>query len=292
MKVRAAILLTMSALLFCGSFFTLTKAYAADRNIENTRSADRLLEQIENTMQTVYEAAMSNNKQAGYLGLDKLRQLSVQLAERNSKSKQSEAAAHWKTIAEASKGIMATSSNNVLSGRWYEQVSQLKLAVDVLVRPNEALWLQYDRLLVRDIQTMRQLLQAVNASDLYAVQAIMQSMEQKVERIALAVKMSNQQFAMPAVEERIRYTSRLMKEQPYAGKEVRQQLIESLVALEKTIGHLFPSSTTSTITFSQSNANNNIFVGWSLFIGGIITLILSLTIWRKYRIQPYGIKTM
>ncbi|MFD2115937.1 sporulation protein YpjB [Paenibacillus yanchengensis] len=291
MKVRVAVLLTISILLFSGSFFTLTRAYAADPTMQY-RDDGRLLQQVESTMQMVYVAATNNNRQAGYLELDKLRQLSDRIAERKLKRNQVEQAAYWKNIAVESRLIMNTSSDSVLSGRWYQQISALKLAVDALVRPNEALWLQYDRLLLEDIHYLRQLLLTANSSDLYAVQAVMKGMQQKIDRIKLAVEMSKQQYALPAVEERLLYTAYLMEQQPYASKEMRNQIVHSISALEKTINHLFPVTTTAITSISVSSSNEKLLFGWSLFIGGIITLILSLTVWRKYRIQPYGMKPL
>ena len=288
MRAKIIIFSMLSAILLAGSFTVFSKSYADNVSVPaaSIQHAGLLL-QLETSITKVYDAAVINNRQAGYMELQRLNQYMLRyLNELTDEDK-----AGWLRVQKEITALMAAMESGTLAVNWHQQAAKIRLAIDSQVRPQTALWLQYQPLLKEDLALMRKTLYGQSDGSIQAARGIMSSVEAKFDRMKLAGYMVQEPDVISAAEKRMAHTKKLLFDKLYATKEKRNEIVQSVDALHTVLYAMFPSQQGSlTVSSVLEQGVESKSLGWSLFFGSFIFSVLAFVSWRKYKLVPYGIK--
>lgn len=245
------------------------------------------LYRLEETAAALYEAAFVNNRQAAYAQLQKLnRYLDKDMLYAYGQEE------GWAAIRKDIAVIEDALAKGVAGSGWIYNTARIKLAVDAVIRPNAALWLQYESLLLDDMMRVKQASkrQAGNAAN--AALAMMNSLQEHARRIEPAAAMAVDPIRADELMERIVYSSKLLEAKRDSGRINGANIDQSFVGLELAIKRLFQEGNGALAVPAIAVPATSHPMSWALFIGTIICAVLTYTGWRKYKREPYGIKPL
>ncbi|MEF2244983.1 sporulation protein YpjB [Paenibacillus sp. IITD108] len=287
MRAKIIIFSLFGAVLLAGSFAVLTKSFAAGYSAPTTAAQNaELLEQLEASINKIYEAAVIDNRQAGYVELQKLKKYVERYLEKSTDVRLT----GWQQLRHEVERLSISMESGTLAVNWHQQAAKLRLAIDSQIRPQTALWLQYQLLLKEDIALLKKSLYGQSDGFIQAARGIMTSIEGKYDRLKLAGYMEQEPAVIAAVEERIAHTKKLLFDKPYATKEKRNEIVASVDALHTVFISLFQDNTQSIAASVLIVGPESEALGWTLFFGGFIFTVLAFVSWRKYKLAPYGVK--
>ncbi|MDQ0111508.1 sporulation protein YpjB [Paenibacillus harenae] len=251
-----------------------------------TGSKAGMLASLDEAAALLYEAAYTNNRQAGFLRLQQFNNIAKKASATGAGTP-----AGWAAINESVAHIERALVNGEAGSGWLMASSRIKLSTDALVRPEHALWLQYESVLLHDWTRVQQSWKRTTEDGALAASAAMDSLNEHLNRIEVAASM---QYGNSAVDEaliRAKYTGLLLDGITYAGAN-GERVDRSLEALRSKLVQLFDEGReTADMPVVAPTATTNP-ISWALFLGTIICAVLTYTGWRKYQRSPYGTKPL
>lgn len=233
----------------------------------------------------LYDAANDNNRQAGYIQLQKL----FRLIDRDAQSSYGSEAG-WSIIREDAALIEHALEKGVAGSGWLYLAARIRLAVDAAVHQERALWLQYESLLLDDVVRVKQAWKRQSGDNPAAARAMMHSLIAHVERIEPASRMSGSLARAQQLKERAVYTDKLLEAYRDTGEGNAAEIDASIRALEHAVLTLFQDAEgAQSVPAIASPATSNP-IGWALFLGAVISAVLAYSGWRKYKQNPFDIK--
>jgi hypothetical protein len=197
--------------------------------------------------------------------------------------------------------IEAALAKGAANTEWREPSARVRLALDAVVGGSGSLWYQYKRLLQDDVQSIGQALKRSTDDREAAAEAalaLLGSMSAHVNRIEPAAAISGQGLRMDELKQRMAYSKKLIEltgngEDSGAASGMRTAL-QSLEGASAAIDSIFKTDTAADVTAMPvfAPAASIYTLQWSLFLGTLISAILTFVGWRKYKQTPYGIKSM
>lgn len=249
-------------------------------------SEANMLASLDEAAASLYEAAYTNNRQAAFLKLQRFNQLTKQASVSGSGSQ-----AGWEAINEAVAQIEQALVRGEPGSGWLMAATRIKLSTDALVRPEHALWLQYESILLHDWTRVQQSWKRSTDDGALAASAAMDSLNEHLNRIELAASI---QFGDTAIDEalvRAHYTN-LLLDGIIDGGSNGERVNKSLDALRDKLVQLFDEGRETAVLPVVAPAASTNPISWALFLGTIICAVLTYSGWRKYQRSPYGIKPL
>lgn len=270
------------------SFAASTFGYN-DRNrtsLELDQSYNRLLK-LDASISELYALGNERHKQAAYKSIQ-----SIKNQLNHTELLRYGTATAWKQMKQdvlaVEKGILTNKPNHV----WREPIGSMLLASDALLQSDHGPWLQYESVLLDDLQSIRQATQLTSANKTETVAARLSIFEQRIDRMETAAYMVGDEIRMTELLQR---TSRLKAFFDQSSEvtwttQQKKEISAAFVGIETTIHTLFAQSE-ETITVPEVTISGR----WNpttlaLLIGGIISGLLTFTAFRKYKQSPYGVK--
>ncbi|MFD0958842.1 sporulation protein YpjB [Paenibacillus chungangensis] len=263
---------------------------ASDISVHAVRDArfDKLMK-LDTIAESLYTASYSHNRQAAYSHLLTLkRYLEDEIIQ------QYGAEDGWRLmIADADKVERALTDGQP-DMNWLEQVTRIRLAVDAMVRPDRALWLPYEQLLRDDVSSIRQAWHRGDGSEGPAAAAMLHRMHVHANRIEAAANIAGHQLRMRELMERIQYGRRILVAMEKQGAEKlrpisNQEVERTLATMDNVISAIYSGDDGMSYPAIASPEQGKP-LRWIFMIGTMISAVLTLVGWRKYRTRPYGIK--
>ncbi|MOA33385.1 hypothetical protein D3C78_1546770 [compost metagenome] len=122
-----------------------------------------------------------------------------------------------------------------------------------------------------------------------AARAAMSSLQLHAERIEPTILLLHGSMQGLELKERIKYTNQLL-ESTGRTTATDQLIDQSLTALKNTIVQLYSKTGNKESLPAVAPLAAAGPLGWTLFLGAIISAVLAYSGWRKYKMEPYGIK--
>ncbi|MGM0880442.1 MAG: sporulation protein YpjB [Bacillota bacterium] len=244
------------------------------------------LSRLDETANALYEAANTDNRQAGFLHVQQLERMIE--GELKGKSGKMEG---WAAIEQDAKAIEQTITSSEASSGWLMEAARIRLATDALVRPEHALWLQYESIMLDDLSRVEKAWKRQTGDGAIAARATMNSLQEHAKRIEPAISMIYGSMHGAELNERIRYTNQLLEtKKSNALNEV--MINHSLKALHTAIVKMFDHSGRAEVMPAVAPLATANPLSWTLFLGAIISAVLTYSGWRKYKTDPFGVKPL
>ncbi|MGO4544938.1 sporulation protein YpjB [Paenibacillus sp. 2TAB23] len=250
------------------------------------QSTERKLQRFDAIATSIYEAAYSNNKQAGFQHIQLLKQLLAGDLMQSAGSLEGWSAIEF-DAKQLEKKLIGESSNS----NWLMEAAKIRLAADALVHSDHALWLQYEKVMLDDWSRVEKAWKRQTDDGAIAARASMSSLENHFERISSALSIQFGLGIERELMERIQYTNRLLEAN--ASNKTNEAMIDrSFQALKTSMDRLFDKSrsTESMPVIATEPVSNPL--SWTLFLGAVISAVLAWSGWRKYKSDPFGVKPL
>ena len=288
MKARFVIPLIVCLLLTAASAAAWNGPFAARAAALFADRPNEALLRVEAASEKLYAAAYSGNRQEAYRHAQRLRQLlnDEQLYVYGT-------ADGWSAMAGDAAAMERALAAGAPVTAWIEEASRIRLAADAMVRPESALWLQYEKLLAEDVMRLKQDFKRHSGSAADAASARLNVLRDHARRVEPAAIAAGSGLRMRELTERISYSGRLLKSvhgQP-SGGDVRS-IEQSFGALELAIRGIFESRGADGSQSAVAVPSVSHPIRWALFMGAFISAVLSYAGWRKYKNNPYGVKPL
>ncbi|GKU79516.1 sporulation protein YpjB [Paenibacillus sp. L3-i20] len=247
------------------------------------------LYRMEETATALYNAAYQNNRQGAYAEMQKL-----QKHIGNDMLTSYGTSQGWAALSSDADLIQAALSSGDKNSNWIEHAVRIRLGTDALVRGKHGLWFQYENLLIDDITSVHKAWKRGQGNHLTAAQAMMKSVSLHAVRIESAALLTGNELRMNELMKRIEYTNRLLEARKLTlyDSAVDKKIEESLDGISSAIKGIFLSADHAQVlpAIVLPAAPNPL--KWALFLGTIISAVLTWTGWRKYKQHPYGVKSL
>ncbi|CAM4400067.1 sporulation protein YpjB [Paenibacillus endophyticus] len=250
------------------------------------QSTERQLQRFDAIATSIYEAAYSNNKQAGFQHIQLLKQLMADDLMQSAGSLEG-----WSAIESDAKQLEKKLVGGSSNSNWLMEAAKIRLAADALVHSDHALWLQYEKVMLDDLSRVEKAWKRQTDDGAIAARASMTSLENHVERISSALSIQFGLGIERELMERIQYTNRLLEAN--ASNKTNEAMIDrSLQALKASMDRLIDKSrsTESMPVIATEPVSNPL--SWTLFLGAVISAVLAWSGWRKYKSDPFGVKPL
>ncbi|MCM3627481.1 sporulation protein YpjB [Paenibacillus glycanilyticus] len=286
MKIRFVLPLVLCIVMTVCSV-TAAKAFPADligTGYAN-ESRNELL-RLDETAAALYEAAYLNNRQAGYKYVQQLEKLMSK-----NDIRQAGQAAGWELMEDSISSITSTLKNGKVASDWLTAAARIHLTTDALLRPDHALWLQYEKVMLEDLERVNRSWNRQTDDGAIAARAAMNSFNQHLSRIEAAASMQRPAGRIDELRDRMHYTNVLL-EAGMKGQTKQDWTDNSIQDLEFAVSRLFDdghSQEEEPVVAPIGEANP---ISWILLLGAIIMAVLTYSGWRKYKQQPYGVKPL
>lgn len=286
MKIRIVLPLFLCIVMTVCSV-TAAKAFPADllRTGNANESRNELL-RLDETAAALYEAAYMNNRQAGYKYVQQLDKL-VNKGE----IRQAGQVAGWKLMEESIASITYTLKNGKVTSDWLTAAARIHLTTDALLRPDHALWLQYEKVMLEDLERVNRSWNRQTDDGAIAARAAMNSFNQHLSRIEAAASMQRPTERINELRDRMHYTNVLL-EAGMKGQTKQDWTDNSISDLEFSVNRLFDNGHSQDEEPVVAPVGDAHPISWILLLGAIIMAVLTYTGWRKYKQQPYGVKPL
>lgn len=249
-----------------------------------TPDPSKQVQRMDNIASSLYEAAYTNNRQAAYQYVQQLQQLvdgELKYAAGNAEG--------WQAVERDANTIEKTLVKGSLGTSWFVEAARIKLTADALARPNNALWLQYEKIMLDDISRVEKAWKRQTDDGAIAARAVMISLEKHSDRIKPAVSMMYGSKHGTELMERIQYTNRLL-EASRKDKNNVASINRSMLELKDTLTRMFNQNQLEADVPVVAAVPISNPLRWTLLLGAFISAILTYTGWRKYKENPFGVK--
>jgi sporulation protein YpjB len=251
-----------------------------------TPDPGKQVQRLDDIASSLYEAAYTNNRQAAYQYVQQLQQMVDGELKYSSGN-----ADGWVAVEKDARAIEKALVNGSIGTSWFLEAARLKLASDALARPENALWLQYEKIMLDDISRVEKAWKRQTDDGAIAARAVMISLEQHAKRIKPAVSILYGSKHEAELTERIQYTNRLL-EASRNDKNNNARINRSLLELKETLVRLFNQNQLEADVPVVAAVPISNPLRWTLFLGAFISAILTYTGWRKYKTNPFGVKPL
>ncbi|NIK67742.1 sporulation protein YpjB [Paenibacillus sp. BK720] len=286
MKIRIALPLFLCIVMTVCSV-TAAKAFPADLiGTGHANESRNELLRLDETAAALYEAAYTNNRQAGYKYVQQLDKLM-----NKSDIRQAGQAAGWKLMDESIASITYTLKNGKVTSDWLTAAARIHLTTDALLRPDHALWLQYEKVMLEDLERVNRSWNRQTDDGAIAARAAMNSFNQHLSRIEAAASMQRPTERIDELRDRMQYTNVLL-EAGMKGQTKQDWTDNSISDLEFSVNRLFDNGQPQDEEPVVAPIGEAHPISWILLLGAIIMAVLTYTGWRKYKQQPYGVKPL
>lgn len=279
------IICTVMSISFAGSVwgnYTSNVIYAS----LFSASSDKQLHRLDEIAVSLYEAAYTNNRQAGFQHVQQLQRMMTAELQRSTGHRDG-----WTAIEQDARSIERALVNSQMSSQWLMEAARIRLAADALVRPEHALLLQYESLMQDDLSRVEKAWKRQTNDGAIAARASMNSLEAHVKRVEPAMSLLYGSKHGAEVAERISYTNRLL-EASRSNTTNDAMIDRSLIALKESIVHMYNKSGRAEVLPTTAIASTSNPLSWTLFLGALISAILTYSGWRKYKENPFGVKPL
>ncbi|MGO4693134.1 sporulation protein YpjB [Paenibacillus sp. 2TAB26] len=249
-----------------------------------TPDPSKQVQRMDNIASSLYEAAYTNNRQAAYQYVQQLQQLvdgELKYAAGNAEG--------WQAVERDANTIEKSLVKGSLGTSWFVEAARIKLTADALARPNNALWLQYEKIMQDDISRVEKAWKRQTDDGAIAARAVMISLEKHADRIKPAVSMMYGSKHETELMERIQYTNRLL-EASRKDKNNVASINRSVQELKDTLTRMFNQNQLEADVPVVAAVPISNPLRWTLLLGAFISAILTYTGWRKYKENPFGVK--
>ncbi|MBD3918821.1 hypothetical protein H8B09_08670 [Paenibacillus sp. PR3] len=263
-------------------------AAAPSERTATSISTSSTWQRVQRSADAIYEASTAGNRQAAYYAGQ---QLSSQLkelleAERLNESSQLQA------IYREAKLMLANIEQKKSAVLWRPQATRIKLAVDAagaqsVGLASNAMWLQYEPIIEEDIARIRQAINIRNAQAYASASAMLHTLQEHTDRIAIAAAIADKSTEMNALLNSVTYMSRLLN----AGERgtIASQLSQQVLApVEAATAALF-SGNAEREEPVIAPIGGGVPHRWIFGISSLISSLLAYVSWRKYKHTPYAI---
>jgi hypothetical protein len=263
-------------------------ATAAPTELTASSSTNTTWQRVQRSADAIYEAATDGNRQtayfAGQLLSSQLRGLIMDDGNYN--------ANQWQETYEEVKLMLDNIEKGKTAVVWRVQAIRIELAVDAagaetIGLPAGAMWLQYEPVIHEDISRIRQAINMRNTKAYASAAALLNTLQEHVNRIAIAAAIANKSAEISALQNSVTYMSRLLDagERGAIAASLSQQV---LVPVEAASAALF-----STKDMREQPVIAPIGGGvphrWIFGISSLISSLLAYVSWRKYKEAPYAV---
>ena len=249
------------------------------------------LQRMNETAAALYAAAASNEKHLAYNRLMKLKQQTESGMLRGFGTE-----AGW----EALDNEMAETEVLLLSGSpsrdWNEGAARIALAVDAISSGSGGLWLQYEKLLEDDLAAIRKAWKRSAGDPAAAALARLNHFEVYASRIGPAALMAGSAHETEQLIEGIKEASALLNAKmadPDDHQRLQLAIEAAFSSMEAASSAMFEGEAYRSAfkPIAQSPGGPDV-TQWVLFFGTVIAAVLTWTGWRKYKQDPFGVKTL
>ncbi|GLX68953.1 sporulation protein YpjB [Paenibacillus glycanilyticus] len=241
---------------------------------------------LDDTAASLYEAAYLNNRQAGYKYVQQLEKLVG-----NRDIRQAGQAAGWDLVEDSIDSILFTLKNGKQASDWLTAAAKIHLTTDALIRPDHALWLQYEKVMIEDLERVNRSWNRQTDDGATAARAAMNSFNDHLLRIEAAAAMQRPVDRIQELRDRMQYTNVLL-EAGMKGQTKQDWTDNSIQDLEFSVNRLFDDGHNQEEEPVVAPIGETNPISWILLLGAIIMAVLTYSGWRKYKQQPYGVKPL
>ncbi|MCM3633042.1 sporulation protein YpjB [Paenibacillus camelliae] len=284
MKFRIGIMACISViclLALMATVFGKVEAKGDEHNKGNTR-----LIKLEQTIAELYEQGNASHKQEVYRLVQSLKH---QLNE--PELLQQGTVNAWTMMREDVLTVEKALVNKESGIVWREPINRLRLAVDSLMQAEQGPWLQYEALLLDDIQSIRRVSQSKRENKVELTNIYVEKLMERIERMEMAAYMVGDEKVMSQLLKRSDMLQHFISSHKDGWNQSQHKsLVTLLDGMELTVHALFAmAEETITVPAVTAPANANA-TSFALFIGAIISAFLAFAGYRKYKQEPYGVK--
>lgn len=249
------------------------------------------LQRMNETATALYAAAASNEKHLAYNRLMKLKQQAEAGILRGFGTE-----AGW----EALDTELAKTEALLLSGSrsrdWSEGAARIALAADAVSSGSGGLWLQYEKLLEDDLASIRKAWKRSTGDPAAAAAARLNSFAAHAGRIGPAALMAGSAQATEQLLRGIKEAEVLLEAKmagPADGRRLQLAVEAAFSSMEEASSAMFEGEAyRSSFQPISEPAHGPDVAQWALFLGTVITAVLTWTGWRKYKQNPFGVKSL
>ncbi|WP_171056035.1 sporulation protein YpjB [Paenibacillus sinopodophylli] len=288
MSIRFIVPLVICILMAAGCansiWFGKSSLYAySDQPMQGT---DKQLQRFDGIATSLYEAAYMNNRQAGFQHIQQLQVILTGDLKHVVGNREG-----WSAIQDDTELVLHKLTGGGNGADWLMEAARIRLAADALVHSQGALWLQYEKVMLDDWIRVDKAWKRQTDDGAIAARASMISLENHATRVSSAMSIQFGSMRESELHERIRYTNRLL-EASIANKTNEAMIDRSLVALKDAMLRLFEQNTSEEVVPVIATVPISNPLSWTLFLGAIISAVLTWTGWRKYKSDPFGVKPL
>lgn len=245
-------------------------------------------QRVQRSADAIYEASTAGNRQTAYYAGQQLSSQLKQLLATDSLIESSQV----QVIYREAKLMLANIEQKKSAVQWRPQAARIKLAVDAagaqsVEAPGNAMWLQYEPIIEEDIARIRQAINMRNTRAYASASAMLQTLQEHTDRIAIAAVIANKSTEMNALLNSVTYMSRVLD----AGERgtIASQLSQQVLA---------PVEAATAALFIDNEEREQPVIApigggvphrWIFGISSLISSLLAYVSWRKYKGTPYAI---
>ncbi|MHA7963482.1 sporulation protein YpjB [Paenibacillus sp. CAU 1782] len=249
------------------------------------------LQVMNNTASDLYAAALSNERHLAYNRLMKLKQQTEAGMLRGFGTE-----AGWVALDNEMTETEALLLSGSPSRAWAEGAARIALAADAMSSGSGGLWLQYEKLLEDDLAAIRKAWKRSAGDPAAAAAARLNSFSAHAGRIAPAALMAGSAQATEQLLRSISEAAALLDAKMAGTADERrlQLAVEAaFVSMENASSAMFEGEAyRSSVQPISASAGRPDVMQWALFLGTLISAVLTWTGWRKYKQNPFGVKTL
>ncbi|MEV5028360.1 sporulation protein YpjB [Paenibacillus sp. LPE1-1-1.1] len=251
-----------------------------------SQSRDKQLVRLDDIVSSLYEAAYTNNRQAGFQDIQRLKRIL------EGELKYSVGRIEGWLAIEKDTGLIEQKLMKAASdSSWLMEASRIRLAADALVNSDHALWLQYESVMLDDLSRIERAWKRQTGDGAIAARASMNSLENHAARISTAMSIQFGSMREAELKERINYTNRLL-DASIVNKTNEAMIDRSLTATKESLIRMFDQSRSKEEVPAVAAVPLKNPLSWTLFLGAFISAILAFSGWRKYKTNPFGVKPL
>lgn len=242
------------------------------------------LQRMDEIASSLYEAAYTNNRQTSFQYVQQLKRIVEGELKQASGNQEG-----WSAVAQDVNAIEQTLVSGAGSTSWLMEAARIRLAADALLRPEHALWLQYERIMLDDISRVEKAWKRQTNDGAIAARATLTSLQEHAKRIEPALSILYGSKREAELAERIQYTNKLLEANMH--NITNEAMIDrSLTALKESLIRLFEQGGRENALPAVAAIPTSNPLSWTLFLGALISAILTYSGWRKYKANPFGVK--
>ncbi|MFF2482188.1 sporulation protein YpjB [Paenibacillus sp. NPDC058071] len=284
MKIRMALAFTacivMTFLAISAMFHPASQAMG-----EGGYAGKQSLLRLDKTAEQLYQAAYTNNRQAGYKYVQQLEKQMDSVSLRDVAG-QSEG---WRLLEDSVSAVEASLHGGRSGTSWMLEAARIHLTTDALIRPQHALWLQYEKLMLEDLQRVKRAWNRQTGDGAAAARAAMDSFTAHLAKIEAAAAVQRPGERIAQLKERMRYTNVLL-DAGVRGQSKQDWTEDSIADLRDSLVRLFDDGLAGNEEPAFSPVAEARPIAWVLLLGAVISGVLAYNGWRQYKYRPYGIK--